>query len=176
MQAPATEVVERVEGMIRELQPAVVLTFGPDGFYGHPDHLAVYRATTAAVLAEGEAADGWRARSLYYATMPRERFQEIAERPNSRFSDVTPEQLATMGTPLAEITTIVEVAPYVERKQAAMAAHRTQFGDGGALRELPRDEADLWLGREHFVRVRLPWDDPVSPFDPFPLLSSAPVR
>jgi N-acetyl-1-D-myo-inositol-2-amino-2-deoxy-alpha-D-glucopyranoside deacetylase len=175
MQAPEIDVVDRITGVIGELRPDVVLTFGPDGFYGHPDHLAVYRATTAAVLAEGEARVGWSARALYYSTMPRERFQEIAEQPNSRFSDITPEQLARMGTPLAEITTIVDVGPYVERKRAAMAAHRTQFGDGGPLRELPRDEADLWLSREHFVRVELPWDDPVAPFDPFPLLSATPL-
>jgi N-acetyl-1-D-myo-inositol-2-amino-2-deoxy-alpha-D-glucopyranoside deacetylase len=174
MQAPTAEVVDRVARVIRELHPAVVLTFGPDGFYGHPDHLAVSRATTDAVLAVGEEADGRRVRALYYTTMPRERFREIAERPNSRWSDITPEQLATMGTPLAEITTIVDVGPFVERKRAAMAAHRTQFGDSGPLHELPRDEVDLWLGREHFVRAALPWDDPAAPFDPFPLLSSVP--
>jgi N-acetyl-1-D-myo-inositol-2-amino-2-deoxy-alpha-D-glucopyranoside deacetylase len=175
MQAPEREVVARLAGVIREVRPDVVLTFGPDGFYGHPDHLAVYRATTAAVLAVGEEEDGWRARALYQSTMPRERFKEIAERPDSRFSDITPEQLAQMGTPLAEITTIVEIGPYVERKREVMAAHRTQFGDDGPLRDLPRDEANLWLSREHFVRVALPWDDPLAPFDPFPLLSRTPV-
>lgn len=34
--------------LLRELTPDVVLTFGPDGFSGHPDHVAVGAAVTAA--------------------------------------------------------------------------------------------------------------------------------
>jgi N-acetyl-1-D-myo-inositol-2-amino-2-deoxy-alpha-D-glucopyranoside deacetylase len=154
----------------------VVVTFGPDGFYGHPDHLAVFRAATAAVLAEGEAKEEWRTGALYYATMPRERFVELAARPDSPLKDYNAEDLARMGTPLAEITTIVDVGPHVARKRAAFEAHQTQFGDGGPLRVLGPEEFDRWLSREHFVRVALPWDDPVAPFDPFPMLSAAPVR
>lgn len=176
MQAPESEVAGRIGEVIREVRPEVVLTFGPDGYYGHPDHLAVHRATTAAVLAIGGGDEGWRVGVLYYATAPREWFKEIAARPDGRFRDVPPEQLDRMGTPRAEITAILDVGPYVERKMAAMAAHRTQFGDGGPLRELPRDEVESILSQEHFVRVALPWDDPAAPFDPFPRLSAAPHR
>ncbi|MDQ4078457.1 MAG: PIG-L family deacetylase [Chloroflexota bacterium] len=35
---------------IRRLRPQVVLTFGPDGDYGHPDHVAISQATTAAIV------------------------------------------------------------------------------------------------------------------------------
>jgi N-acetyl-1-D-myo-inositol-2-amino-2-deoxy-alpha-D-glucopyranoside deacetylase len=160
--------------VIREVRPAVVLTFGPDGFYGHPDHLVMFRATTAAVLAEGE--DGWRTGALYYATMPRERFVEMAERPNSPFRGYSVDELALMGTPLAEITTIVDVGPVVKRKRAAVEAHRTQFGDGGPLRDLGPDEFERLMSREHFVRVALPWDDAKAPFDPLPLFSATSTR
>jgi LmbE family N-acetylglucosaminyl deacetylase len=34
--------------LIREVDPDVVVTFGPDGFSGHPDHIAVGAAVTAA--------------------------------------------------------------------------------------------------------------------------------
>jgi N-acetyl-1-D-myo-inositol-2-amino-2-deoxy-alpha-D-glucopyranoside deacetylase len=176
MQAPDAEVAKRVASVIREVRPEVVLTFGPDGYYGHPDHLAVYRATTAAVFAMGEETGGWRVGALYYATAPREWFREMAERSDGRFRDVPPDLLERMGTPAAQITTILDVGPYVERKLAVMAAHRTQFGDSGPFREFPRDEVERILSREHSVRVALPWDDPVAPFDPFPLLSAAPVR
>lgn len=40
--------VEMVSGMLGELRPDVVITFGPDGFSGHPDHIAVGAAVTAA--------------------------------------------------------------------------------------------------------------------------------
>jgi N-acetyl-1-D-myo-inositol-2-amino-2-deoxy-alpha-D-glucopyranoside deacetylase len=176
IQASESEVAERIAAIIREVRPAVVETFGPDGFYGHPDHLMMYRATTAAVLAEGEAPGGWRVGALYYATMPRERFLEMAERPNGPFRDFSAEQLAQLGTPLAEITTIVEVVPVVQRKRTAMEAHRTQFGDGSLVRDLGPDEFERLLSREHFVRVALPWDDAAAPFDPLPVVSSTHAR
>src|SRR3954471_6709269 len=34
--------------LISEIDPDVVITFGPDGFSGHPDHVAVGAAVTAA--------------------------------------------------------------------------------------------------------------------------------
>jgi LmbE family N-acetylglucosaminyl deacetylase len=48
--------------LIEDVQPDVVVTFGPDGITGHPDHVAVSRWTTAAARAVGH--DG-----LLYATM-----------------------------------------------------------------------------------------------------------
>jgi LmbE family N-acetylglucosaminyl deacetylase len=40
--------VDEVAGVIGEFRPDVVITFGPDGGYGHPDHVAISAATTAA--------------------------------------------------------------------------------------------------------------------------------
>jgi LmbE family N-acetylglucosaminyl deacetylase len=40
--------VELASGLLSELRPDVVLTFAPDGFSGHPDHIAVGAAVTAA--------------------------------------------------------------------------------------------------------------------------------
>ena len=44
--------VELVSGVLGELGPDVVITFGPDGFSGHPDHVAVGAAVTAACYGE----------------------------------------------------------------------------------------------------------------------------
>ena len=38
-------IVERLIQEIRSFRPQVVLTFGPDGLYGHPDHIAISRHT-----------------------------------------------------------------------------------------------------------------------------------
>ena len=46
--AGADEVVERLVLEIRRFRPQVVLTFGPDGLYGHPDHIAISNHTTTA--------------------------------------------------------------------------------------------------------------------------------
>jgi LmbE family N-acetylglucosaminyl deacetylase len=44
---------EEVGAVLDEFRPDVVVTFGPDGFYGHPDHVAIGAATTSAFLARG---------------------------------------------------------------------------------------------------------------------------
>ena len=40
--------VDEVTEVIREFGPDIVITFGPDGGYGHPDHVTISAATTAA--------------------------------------------------------------------------------------------------------------------------------
>jgi LmbE family N-acetylglucosaminyl deacetylase len=45
---PAAEAVERLCGLIEQAAPDTVLTFGPDGITGHPDHQAVAAWTAAA--------------------------------------------------------------------------------------------------------------------------------
>jgi LmbE family N-acetylglucosaminyl deacetylase len=42
--------------IVREFKPDVVITFGPDGGYGHPDHIAIGAATTTACALAGDAA------------------------------------------------------------------------------------------------------------------------
>ena len=45
------ELVALATSQLEELRPDVVITFGPDGFSGHPDHAAVGAAVTAACFA-----------------------------------------------------------------------------------------------------------------------------
>ncbi len=50
---PDEKVAADVAEMIAELRPDAVLTFGPDGATGHPDHISVCRWTTRAVQLAG---------------------------------------------------------------------------------------------------------------------------
>ena len=45
---PFDDLVQRIAQFLDEERPDVVLTFGPDGITGHPDHIAVGAATDAA--------------------------------------------------------------------------------------------------------------------------------
>ncbi|CAI8046795.1 1D-myo-inositol 2-acetamido-2-deoxy-alpha-D-glucopyranoside deacetylase [Geodia barretti] len=57
IKASTDEVVERLVLEMRTFRPQVVLSFGPDGLYGHPDHIAISNhATTAFHLAADPAA------------------------------------------------------------------------------------------------------------------------
>ncbi len=75
--------VADVVKIIREFQPEVVVTFGPDGAYGHPDHIAIGEATTIACTLSGDShqfpvqiVDGLQAFAparLYHSFFPRSR-------------------------------------------------------------------------------------------------------
>ena len=47
--ADPTEAVARIVAELRRVRPDVVVTFGPDGAYGHPDHVAISQLATTAV-------------------------------------------------------------------------------------------------------------------------------
>ena len=50
------EAVAGIVGHLRRVRPDVVVTFGPDGAYGHPDHMAISQFTTAAIVAAADPA------------------------------------------------------------------------------------------------------------------------
>jgi LmbE family N-acetylglucosaminyl deacetylase len=65
-EADFAALVDELAQEISAFRPTAVFTFGPDGGYGHPDHLAISAATTAAWERAGDA-------TLYHAYFPRHR-------------------------------------------------------------------------------------------------------
>ncbi|MBI5931079.1 MAG: PIG-L family deacetylase [Chloroflexi bacterium] len=55
-QANEEEVVSKIVAVIRQVKPQIVVTFDAFGGYGHPDHIFMYRTTTKAFFAAGDAA------------------------------------------------------------------------------------------------------------------------
>lgn len=98
-------------------RPSAVLTFGPDGVYGHPDHIAVSTLTTQA-FAQYLAANPAQEPRLYYVTADPD--QERLP-PNAAGSDDAP--------PPSPPTTVVDVADFAEIKRQALAAHASQHAD-----------------------------------------------
>lgn len=172
-QAPERAVVADVVGYIRELQPRAIVTFGPDGIYGHPDHVAIgtYATVAATVAGESDAlpglGDAWRADALYHVALPREVIREVSQREEGPFSDVPDDVLKTMGTPSREITHWFDVSAYAERKHAVIMSHATQVGNSGPSDADTNDETRRMLGREQYVRVPLPWQEEQPTSDPF---------
>src|ERR1700721_2600767 len=56
--ADEREAVGALVAIIRELRPHVVVTYDPNGGYGHPDHIQTHVVTTAAVAAAGPGPGG----------------------------------------------------------------------------------------------------------------------
>jgi LmbE family N-acetylglucosaminyl deacetylase len=68
-----------VAAIMQDFSPDAVITFGPDGGYGHPDHVAISAATTRAWAG---IADSSKQTALYYSRFPRRELllsRELAE-------------------------------------------------------------------------------------------------
>ncbi len=73
--APLYEVAGKVATLIRQIKPQVVLTFSPNGGYGHPDHIAIQRATVEAFHLASDPTfisefPVWQPDKLYYSIIP----------------------------------------------------------------------------------------------------------
>lgn len=105
----------KLSQVFRDVQPDVIVTWGPDGGYGHPDHRLVSAVVTQLVQA-GEATP-----LLYYAALPR-----------SRLASVEVEQLRFPApfAPVADELLDARV-PYtpddLERAKNSLACHESQF-------------------------------------------------
>src|ERR671936_1048636 len=66
--APLLQAAKKVAVILREERPDVVVTYGPEGSYGHPDHVKAHHVTVAALdLMEAE---GWRPAKAYLNVIP----------------------------------------------------------------------------------------------------------
>ena len=62
---PVPEAAARLAELMQHYRPDVVVTYDPNGFYGHPDHIQAHRITMAAVESTGIPAKVYRL--VYYA-------------------------------------------------------------------------------------------------------------
>jgi N-acetyl-1-D-myo-inositol-2-amino-2-deoxy-alpha-D-glucopyranoside deacetylase len=150
--ADAAEIENVLSERIEHWQPEIIITFGPEGLYWHPDHIATHELTKAAVSSLQK--EGF-SPSIYYATFPEDHMTELAQRLESRGLNfnawgINPN---TFGAPSSTITTRLDVRRYLDTKLDALNCHRTQFGKENLFASLPRDLAEDFLGWEFFVRA-----------------------
>jgi LmbE family N-acetylglucosaminyl deacetylase len=120
------EVEAAIRRVIREVKPHVVVTHEPHGEYYHPDHLAVHRATTAAFFSSGAMGDNAPER-LFYSAMDRDVARGFAEASRGRgFMDGLDLDVFSTAPEMHAVS--FDARPYLRRKLAALAAHRSQFG------------------------------------------------
>jgi len=156
--------LEKLARSIRELRPKIIITFGPDGLYGHADHIAIGQLATRAreMAADPNAfprhmADNLtphHAPELLYATAPRGLYPNLITRLaeaglETHLWGIPPEQF---GVSLEEITLTYDVTPFLDRKLAALRRHRTQLDDSHAFTHLTLDIAVEFFGSEFFRR------------------------
>ena len=164
--APADEVVRGIVAWIRRTRPDVVITWGPDGGYGHPDHIAAgERALRAIELAR---ADGHRELGAPVAVRRCYRFV-IAADTLDKMPLAYPEFEAYVRTLAVRperwtrdrLGAQLDVRPFIERKVHAMRAHRTQARDLAAWERGLQLDPDFFRD-EAFIRA---FPDPSGPLE-----------
>jgi len=144
---PIEEPVGRLGELMEKYRPQVVVTYDEKGGYGHPDHIQAHRIAVAAAEATGIP------RKFYHTAVPRARFRELMERLREAGEDFGGEELpADFGTPEEQITSVVDVLPYVGRKRKALASHESQ-GDNIFFLRMEEEMVRQMLGTEFFVRT-----------------------
>jgi N-acetyl-1-D-myo-inositol-2-amino-2-deoxy-alpha-D-glucopyranoside deacetylase len=149
----ASRVEAEILDVIERVRPEVVITFGADGLYWHPDHIAIHHRTTAAVASLGADAP-----ALYYVTMPPGRMRGVAEN-GARGSVPVPALFGitdpdAFGAGAEPPTLVVDVSAFAARKLAALRCHRTQLAEGPVTLMTETDAARLF-GTEHFHRAEV---------------------
>jgi len=147
----AAEAVEAIADHIRRIRPQVVVTFGPDGAYGHPDHIAISQLTGAAIVAAAGASH--RVSKLYYIAWSArtwDAYQTALRRLVFRIDGV---ERQAVPWPDWAITTAIDATPHWETVWRAVRCHQTQISIYRALAELPEPvQRTLW-GAQEFYRV-----------------------
>ncbi len=162
-QADFDDAVGRLIHRIRIHTPEVMVIYDPFGGYGHPDHINVHRVGLAAWYASTDLASyplsdseaPWQPKKLYWTAWPRSRVRAFAQIRHDR-GDISSEEYERMqsaGVPDEQITCFMDVAPMVDRKIAALRAHRSQIPEDWFMLTVPDDYRESVVGREGFVRV-----------------------
>jgi LmbE family N-acetylglucosaminyl deacetylase len=139
---PEPEAVARLCEVIERVRPDTVLTFGPDGITGHPDHRTISAWTTAAV--ERAAPPGTR---LLYAAVPERRVPRWNALDAELGVYLPGYPVTTPGHRLA--VDLVLDPDTVARKVRALVAQATQTA--GLIAALGLDCYTAWVGDEVFA-------------------------
>lgn len=133
--SPAARFVYQFAAQYVDADPDLVLTWGPDGGYGHGDHRMVSSLVTMAL--QSLAAE-YRARLLYVGipagTLPK-----------------VPQMAGWAETDPGLLTETIRYTPAdLEAAKSAAQCHATQFDDTSRAAMMTLFDATMWRGRVHF--------------------------
>ena len=158
--ADMREAVGDLVAIIRDVRPHVIVTYDPDGGYGHPDHIQAHRVTTEAVAASaGDDYPGkpWRVPKFYWTVISTNAMGAGLESLHGVPDDwvrVTIDDVP-FGYPDGKIDAVVDAHHQMPAKLAALRAHATQVtvAPNGRSCALSNNIALPILAEEHYILV-----------------------
>jgi len=143
--ADVDEAAGQLVEVMRQVRPRVLITYDPNGLYGHPDHIQAHRVAMRAAALAGPA--GCAPEKIYWCVVPRsamvagmERFRQASDNP---FAEVERPEDLPFGTPDEEVTTAIRASTAARAaKEAAMRAHASQIPPRSWLHSLAGTASD----------------------------------
>lgn len=155
------EAVAKIAGHLRRVKPQVVLTFGPEGAYGHPDHIAISQLTAAAIVAAADPsfvsrpaiAEAHRVCKLYFIAWSEKKWTAYQAALRKLVAKVDGEERQAAPWPDWAITTVLDTSRVWPAVWRAVSCHETQVSIYRKLGELPEEHQRYLWGTQEFYRV-----------------------
>jgi LmbE family N-acetylglucosaminyl deacetylase len=145
------EIVQAVVRHITRIRPDVVITFGPDGAYGHPDHIAISQITCAAVVSA--ARSGHEVSKLYFIAWSAGPWLAYEAALRKLVFRVDGQERQAVPWQEWAITTRLDTTAVWESVWRAVSEHRTQMSIYRKFAELPAEHQRALWGTQEFYRV-----------------------
>jgi LmbE family N-acetylglucosaminyl deacetylase len=142
---------EAIAGHLRRVRPDVVITFGPEGAYGHPDHIAISQLTTAAIVRASERECS--VSKLYHIAWGAPTWSAYQAALKKLTSTVDGIERQVVPSPDWAITTRIDTSAVWPTVWRAVQCHRTQMSIYKNLATLPAEQHQALWGRQEFSRV-----------------------
>jgi LmbE family N-acetylglucosaminyl deacetylase len=134
---------------VDDVRPDAIITFGEDGLYWHPDHIALWEQTSVAVRRASTCRP-----AVYHVVIPPGIVEGLVSEVHATAS--TADELLfgipsrAFGLLAAPPTLAVDVRAVMDRKLEALRCHASQLGPTHLLTHIDRTMAARWLGTEYY--------------------------
>lgn len=159
-QANPAEIIGQITSLIRRVRPQVVVTFGPDGSYGHPDHIALAQFSAGALLTAADPAyrdpeeRSPHRVSKYYQLVDSKRFVAAVQDAIGTISmEVDGVERRHFGWDEWAITTRLDTAAWFETVWQAVLCHQSQLPGYGPMIDLPQETLRGFWSEATFIRI-----------------------
>lgn len=155
---PPAEAVLKIVRLLRRLKPQVVISFGPDGIYGHFDHLVIHRWASAAVeLAANperwpEAGPVHSVAKFYHRAISQTQLAAMSGANGRAAVDMGGVPFPFVGQPEEKITTRIDVRAQAQTKLAGLKCHISQLSPDTPYLQPDFDPLTTdWFRQETFI-------------------------
>lgn len=154
------EAIGKIAQHIREVKPQVVLTFGPEGAYGHPDHIAISQFTQAALICAADPKyeghdhqSPHRVQKFYYMTISPRLYDAYTNLIGDIRMNIDGVERQAVYWHDWAITTRIDGERHWSTAWQAIFCHQTQLPSLGKLNQLTIEQRRYLMGECTYYRA-----------------------